>query len=252
MQNNFDPKIKAIMRVLRSRGFVIKGIRQGIRLKLKDNLDVDIYTLKFDADKLRARLKLRNENRKERFQIVKDVSVDLQEGLKDISSIEEFKFSRCISEEYYYYARLFMVDVDFIVKPEERTDILVSRRDAAENDDLNVKEKSDLQKIVDIFEPVDSKMYREALDGLGLPRTSILRVSLMRVFRSVTDPDELQAAIYEESARITDEKDRSDLGRILTSNYVEFLDPVIRMLHQTVFDDQDDDLDMEVLITDFC
>ena len=247
MQNAFDPKIKTIMHAFHARGFSLKGIRQGIRLKLEDGIDVDIYTLKFDANKLRARLKLPLDDKQMRIRIIRHVTEILEDGLSDTSEVEEFKFSRCISGEYYYYARLFMLDMDFARKPsEQRTDIMVARRGAAETNDMNVEQKSDLRKVVDIFESVDSKMFRQALDDLGLSRTSILRVSLTRIFRSATDADELQAVIREEAFRITDPSDRTELDSILTSNYVEFLDPLIRMLHQSVFDDPD----MEVAITD--
>ncbi len=247
MQNTFDPKIKTIMNALHARGFFLKGIRQGIRLKLEDGIDVDIYTLKFDANKLRARLKLRVADKHKRIRIIRHVTEMLEDGLSDTSEVEEFKFSRCISGDYYYYARLFMLDMDFARKPaEQRTDIMVARRGAADTNDMNVEQKGDLLKVVDIFESVDSKMFRQALDDLGLSRTSILRVSLTRIFRSATDADELKAVIREEGLRITDPSDRTELDSILTSNYVEFLDPVIRMLHQSVFDDPD----MEVSITD--
>jgi len=247
MQNTFDPKIKTIMNALHARGFTLKGIRQGIRLKLEDGIDVDIYTLKFDANKLRARLKLHIGDKQERSRIIRHVTDILEEGLSDTSEVEEFKFSRCISGDYYYYARLFMLDMDFIQKPpDQRTDIMVARRGAADTNDINVEQTSDLLKVVDIFESVDSKMFRQALDDLGLSRTSILRVSLTRIFRSAADADELKAAIREEALRIADPADRTELDSILTSNYVEFLDPVIRMLHQSVFDDPD----MEVAITD--
>jgi hypothetical protein len=245
MSNKFDPKIKTIMHLLHSRGFTIKGIRQGIRVKLENAIDVDIYTLKFDADKLRARLKLHIEDEKKRALILKHVSDIICDAFDETLEMEEFAFSRDVSGDYYYYARLFMRDTTFLVKPEERTEILVARKSTAETSDVSIDHRGDLQKVVAIMEKVDAKMFRTSLDELGISRTSILRVCLTRIFRSATGPDELKAVITEEAKRISDEEDRNELDNILTSNYVPFLDPIIRMLHQSVFDDSD----LEITIT---
>jgi hypothetical protein len=239
MSNTLDPKIKAIMFSLRSRGFLLKGIRQGLRVKLENGIDVDIYTLKFDADKLRARIRLNIEVEKERALIIKKVSELMQDGLSDVLEMETFTFSRCDSGNYYYYARLFMRDSSFFIKPEERTVLLVARKSAAGTSEVCIEQRTDLQKVVEIFESVDAKMFREGLDDLAIPRTSMLRVSLTRIFRAATDPDELKAAIKEEAGRMTDDQDRNELDKFLISNYVEFLDPILRMLHQSVFDDSD-------------
>ncbi len=224
-----DPKIKTIMQVMHSRGFPVKAIEKGIRLTLSGK-NVDIYALKFDASKLRVRLKLPVEEEGKRIRVIQDVSETLRDGLGNSWDMEDFTFSRCISGEYYYYARLFMLDGDIV-------DTRPSRKKAVGPNDAGKEKKADLENAVDIFESVDSKMFRQAMDGLGIPRTSILRVSFARIFRAATDPDELQTTIREEAARISDPMDRSDLDALLASNKVEFLEPIIRGLHRSVFDE---------------
>lgn len=237
MPSKFDPKIRTIMTALRSRGCTVKGISQGIRLKLDYNIDVDFYTLKFDANKLRARLKLYVEDAAERSRIIGDVSEKIREDLGGTSDVEDFKFSRCISGDYYYYARLFMLDEDFTGSPEEKPDVVAARLRAVAPEKAKAGREEELQKVVEVFESVDSKMFRKAMDGLGVPRTSILRVSLARIFRAATDMEELKTALKEEAMRISDPRDRSDLEKIRESNEVVFLDPAIRMLHRAVFDE---------------
>ena len=248
MSSKFDPKIKTIMKALRSRGCTVKGISQGIRLKLDYNIDVDIYTLRFDANKLRARLKLYVEDAAERSRIIGDVNEKLRGGLGGTSDVEDFKFSRCISGDYYYYARLFMGDEELSGNPDETPDGASAGDSVVEPENKSAGREADLQKVVEVFESVDSKMFRKAMDGLGVPRTSILRVSLARIFRAATDLEELKTALKEESMRISDPRDRSDLEKILASNEEAFLDPAIRILHRAVFDEPGI---MAVAITDY-
>lgn len=224
-----DPKIKTIMQVMHSRGFPVKAIKQGIRLKLSGT-DVDIYALKFDASKLRVRLKLPVEEEAERIRVIQDVSATLRDGLGNSCDMADFSFSRCVSGNYYYYARLFMLDPDIVVTR-------IPYKKAVAPNDADKEKKADLENAVNIFESVDAKMFREAMDGLGVPRTSILRVSFARIFRAATDPEELQTAIREEAARISDPRDRSDLDTLLASNKVEFLEPIIKGLHRSIFDE---------------
>lgn len=239
MLDTFDPKIKTILKALNSKGFKIKGIRQGIRLKLEGGIDVDIYTLKFDTSKLRARLKLPVEDSTERTRIIEEVSDKLRDGLAGTSNAEVFKFSRCVAGNYYYYARLFMPDPESLAEPEEQSAIMIARKGAAETNEFHIDHKGDLQRVVNMLESVDSSMFRKALDNLGIPRTSMLRVALTRIFRAATDLDEFKHVIMEEASRISDPADRSDLDKMLTSNHEEFLEPLVRMLHQSVFDDAD-------------
>ncbi|MFO8111577.1 MAG: hypothetical protein R6T92_03620 [Desulfosalsimonadaceae bacterium] len=234
MPSKFDPKIKTILRILHSQGYTVKGINQGIRWKLAGSIDVDIYTLKFDANKLRARLKLRLDDAGERDRILQDVSETLRAALAGTLDMEDFKFSRCISGEHYYYARLFLQDAEEIGASEEKPAVVAAREKGLSPEVENTSKKEDLQTVVEAFESVDSKMLRKSLDDLGIPRTSILRVALSRIFRAATDSDELKTAVREEAMRISDPKDRSDLAAIVSVNEVAFLDPIIRMLHQSV------------------
>ncbi len=229
-----DLKIKRIMKAMRARGYCIKGIRQGIRLKMNGNVDIDIYTLQFDANKLRARLKLHIDDAGERARVIRDVSEKLREDMGSTLDMEEFKFSRCVSGNYYYYARLFMLDVQDVGSSEEKPEVLAVRKRGLSREAENTSKREDLQTVVEAFESVDSKMLRRSLDGLGIPRTSILRVAISRIFRAATDSEELKAAVQEEAMRISDPKDRSDLDAIVSVNDVAFLDAIIRMLHQSV------------------
>lgn len=238
MEISLDPKIVSIMHTLRSRGFAMKGIRQGIRLKLQGGIDADIYTLKFDAEKLRARLKLSTGDEGRRAQIIRDVGEKLQSSLSEAWLVEDFKFSRYVSGNYYYYSRLFYQDTLDGVSLEGKTagagEDTVPEADAAVN-----MAKNDLRGVVDMLETVDSKMFRKAIDELGLARTSILRVVLTRLFRAAADVSELKASIAEEAEKIIDPADRADLENVLHAGPPAFIEPLVRRLHQCVFGDSE-------------
>ena len=218
------------MHALHAKGFTIKGIRNGIRVKLGTGTDIDFYTLRVDPEQVRGRVKLDITDEKARAAAVCDIDARIRQGLDGTAEIDEFRLSRYNKGFFQYYARLFILEikdseegnpgsVDLMTVPKER--VIVEPMGL------------DLKKAVDLLEKIDSRKFRQALDELGLSRSSILRVSLTRIFRAAVDTDELEIALREEAERITDPRDRSDLERIRASNTTGFLGPLIALLHQS-------------------
>lgn len=326
------------MKALHAHGFNLKGIRNGIRAKLETGVDIDIYTLKHDPEQIRARMRLPQENAKEREQVISAVREVLQIGLEDIVKVDPFRCSRQGGGAYHYYAHLNWISAPVstqeTVRPEKSVAPLSVKEDtipaANEEEDRMVlevleanvlkepevvipeeeeipkakevipkagkvvpkarevipeteiiseaevlsdaeviseveeisdgevipeiggrdeddtvleaeiisetdKEESsgqglEIEKIVELLEPVDAKMFRNGVDLLGLPRSSILRLSLTRIYRSAMDPVELKTAIAQEAEKIVAQSDKDALQEIKEKNKTEFLDPVIHAL----------------------
>lgn len=239
MPIRLDPKIKIIMHALHSKGFVIKGIRNGIRLKLETGFDVDIYTLQSDTDQVRARLKLDADNAALHKYTTDDISAKLQSGLEGKAVMDAFHFIRKGDGVDYYYARIHSVGE---VAPELRFDF--SDNDTAPGQQGEKAEEAvsgilraepaggEFEKALELLEDVDSKMFRKALDDLGLARSSLLRVSLTRIFRAAVDPEELRTAVKEEAERVATPENRMALEYIKHSDLADFLHPIIDMLQQ--------------------
>lgn len=230
MPNRFDPKIRTVMHALHAKGFIIKGIRNGgIRVRFGNKIAVDFYTLKCDPAQVRARVKLDITDESARAEMITDIDVFIRRGLAGIADIDNFRLSRYSNGFFQYYARIAVSDL----KPQgeeadsDSVEIMTTPKEK-EREPLGI----DLKAAVDLLETVDSRKFRQALDDLGLPRSSILRVSLTRIFRAAADMEELEIAFREEAERIADPRDRKDLEHIRTANKVQFLAPLIAMLHK--------------------
>ncbi len=247
MSKSFDQKIEEIMHALHARGFMIKGIRNGIRVKMKDGMDVDIYTLKSDADHIRARIRTDVDEETLRIQALANITEQLQQGLGDTVELEEFRLTRRENGIFTYYSRIFFgADDIFIFEQESGTQLKISPEMTPDHQ-TGAGQGSELENAVALLESVDPKRFRKALDDLGLSRSSLLRVILTRLFRAAVDLDELEMVIREEAERITDPQERMALEQIRAFNTIEFLDPLIRMLYRQAVTG-DPDLELRVLI----
>lgn len=93
---------------------------------------------------------------------------------------------------------------------------------------------ADAGEAVTLLETIDGKMIRQSLDMMNLRRSSAIRLTLTRIFRSAVEPEELMRAIREEAEKIVTAEDRQELDmvRILSEN--SFLGPVVRLLCREV------------------
>jgi len=81
---------------------------------------------------------------------------------------------------------------------------------------------------------IDSRQFRDALDNLGLKRSSILRVSLSCIFREAIDENQIGAAVEKEAAKIRNSREKADLDRLRQENRMPFMKPIIELLWQSV------------------
>jgi DNA-binding MarR family transcriptional regulator len=80
----------------------------------------------------------------------------------------------------------------------------------------------------------DSRQFREALDSLGLKRSSILRVALTRIFRDAVDEEQVSEAVKQEAGKVSDPEERATLKKLADDNPVPFIQEMIELLQHAV------------------
>ena len=90
------------------------------------------------------------------------------------------------------------------------------------------------KKAVSQVNAIDSRRFREALDNLGLKRSSVLRVALSRIHREAVDAEQLKAAVEKEAGTIANPADKNALNKLKEENQVPFMQEMIELLWQSV------------------
>ena len=81
---------------------------------------------------------------------------------------------------------------------------------------------------------VDARQFRETLDLLGLKRSSVLRVVLSRIFRDAVDQTQLMKSLANESKRIANPADTTELNKLKENSHIPFMKAVLELLWQSV------------------
>lgn len=85
------------------------------------------------------------------------------------------------------------------------------------------------------MEAIDAKTLRQSLDMMNLKRSSVVRIALTRLFRSIGDADELSDAVSLEAGKIVSPEDQEDLRMVSIVHADGFLKPAIDLLYNAVF-----------------
>ncbi|MCP4690423.1 MAG: hypothetical protein GY859_20380 [Desulfobacterales bacterium] len=195
-----------------------RGVELRIQLEsigFKDSV-VDLYVLKNNPEEIRARMKKTaaptgpgaGEADLKEAPDLKEIQKALQEGVLGVATIEEFHSFGRRGDEYIFYSRVIMED--------EPADVIQQQVFAE-------------QAISDI-RGVDSKTFRKGLDIVKLPRSSLVRMALTRLFRNSMDAPELAAAAIKEAELITDAAEREILKELRENNSIPFLTNLIHLL----------------------
>ncbi|MFO7838021.1 MAG: DUF4388 domain-containing protein [Desulfosalsimonadaceae bacterium] len=81
---------------------------------------------------------------------------------------------------------------------------------------------------------VDPRQFREALDHLGLKRSSSLRVVLVRIFREVLSEEQVAAAAKNQALKINSPEEKNALDKLREENRVPFFREIIELLCRSV------------------
>jgi len=272
MKPKIDPKLRSLIETFKAQGFILKGIKNGFRIKLENGHDVDVYTLKSNPSHIRARIKTKISDEAARSEKIEKIYRMLSERTRDIAEVHRFKLTKNMADAFVYYAH-----VDLSQTPAYQETIVIGGRAEEVSESYEVTEVSveadaeaepmeveaslageapvgqadeqiDLTDFLESgeagtpepedavrkLETVDAKTLRQALDNLSLPRSSNVRLVITRLYRSAIDPEELEESIGIETEKINTDNDIAELKMIREMQAVDFLDPLIELLWQAV------------------
>ena len=98
----------------------------------------------------------------------------------------------------------------------------------------NQTHDSGVKTIAEELRGVDSRMFRQAMDQLGLPRSGNVRLALTRIFRDSMDPDELMATIADEADRIVGSEEQDIIKGLQKMGQATFITKILHLLWETI------------------
>ncbi len=236
----------------------ISELKNGIRLKLENGYHVDILTITNRPDIICARLMLNEADPLKRQAYVESTQNLLSTSLDGVASVASFEISMEVGGDYVYNSELLMDEVFSDNAPIEISEdaIEILNEDELPGNDMEVDDlaefeldfgfgeenrlkvvKSLAEEAIENLEAVDAKTLRQSLDMMSLKRSSGVRLALTRIFRSATDVEELETTIQGEAQKIVSPQDRAELQEVKLLCANGFLDPVVDLLWQEVFQD---------------
>lgn len=256
INQKIENKVGAIREALQAAGFAVSERKRGIRVKTDTGCSVDIFSLKSNPDQVRARVKLDKSDPLKRQAIVELIQNSLSAALNGKIRVDSFRFSRETEGLFFYNAVLETPAGGDSDEPIEISAEAVQILDADEPGDLaaaddsefrldfDFKEDSRLkvgkslaEEAMEVLETVDSKMLRQSLDMMSLKRSSVVRLAVTRICREATDVEELENAVRSEAKKIVTPEDRIELQNLKSLSTNGFLDPIVDLLWQEVFND---------------
>lgn len=254
MNQKIEDKVTVIKASLQTAGFRVAGAGSRIQVKLDNGYPVDIFTLTNNSGQIRARIKIDEPDPFRRQAVVDLTQKLLVAALNGIVSVDPFCMSREAGGVYIYNSVLELEngysDDEPIEISEDAVELLDTCEPAVDDAvefefDFDLKEdnrlnvgKSLAEVAVENLETVDAKMLRQSLDMMSLKRSSAVRLSVTRIFRSATEVGELEQAIKKEAKKIVTQEDRMELQALKALCANGFLDPIVDLLWQEVFNDQ--------------
>jgi len=211
-----DTKIKTIQKSLRIRKVDVQEISNGIRIKLGDAglppLSIDIYTLRANPDHLRAKIKGADDFPEVSDNDLKKIRIKLQNDLLGVASVGTFTSLGRRGEAHYYYAHITM--------SKKSADLVLIQKGA--------------QHALEQLKGIDAGKFRKGLDALGLPRSSIVRLALTRIFRESDDIEEMLTVVVQEAGVIAKSKEWRLLKKTKEESDVAYLNIIIELLWKAV------------------
>ncbi len=141
--------------------------------------------------------------------------VDSQELFKTLSvgaSEKKTALLGCLFDTYACYARITAAD---------------------KTDETRTYHKG-VKTVMEDLKGVDSGMFRQTMDQIGLPRSGNLRLALTRIFRASMDADELMATISEEADRMVSPGDQNIVRDLRKTGQVTFITNILHLLWEKI------------------
>lgn len=137
MKPKIDPKLRSLIETFKAQGFILKGIKNGFRIKLENGHDVDVYTLKSNPSHVRARIKTKISDEAARSEKIEKIYRTLSERTREIAEVHRFKLTKNMGDAFVYYSH-----VDLSQTPAYQETIVVGGRAEEESESYEVTEVS--------------------------------------------------------------------------------------------------------------
>jgi hypothetical protein len=212
-----DPKIAAIHKALRIRKIAVDELSDGIRIHLDEpgypQSIIDIYALRSNPDHVRAKIKQERGDEQVGENDLKKIRLKLQNELLGVANVGAFASLGRRGEARYYYAHI-------TISKKRTSDLMLVQRGAEE--------------ALEQLKAVDPGTFRKSLDDLGLPRSSLLRLALMRISRESFDIEEMLSVVNQEAEVIAKSDDWKILKEIKDKNLTPFMNFIFELLWKAV------------------
>jgi hypothetical protein len=251
MQEQTADNISVLKRFLEDQGFLIEETQSGMRIRLTLEHVIDVNALIRDSDFFWASFETPKRPPEQLEKILIEVREMLSRGLMGLARLGEFEETQDMEDRFVFVADIELLPSIIyhgIVEIEEKPKAPVQMK----KDHAPVESKPKIQpdqpghpaelmtaeKAVVLLETVDGKMLRQSLDMMNLRRSSNIRLALTRIFRSAMDAEALMSAIQEEAEKLISSEDLQELEMIRILSATGFLQPVVELLCQEVFQEK--------------
>ncbi|MBL0731564.1 MAG: hypothetical protein JJW03_01730 [Desulfosarcina sp.] len=191
-------KIEKIQQILQKRGIGVKKLEDGVRLPLEhaelSNAVADFYIMNPETD-------------------LGELFKSLSAGNSEHKTAQTAMFG-CISDTHACYARI-------TIQKEKDTEVYRTHHKGA-------------KAVIEELQGVDSRIFRQAMDQLGLKRSGNIRLALTRIFRDSMDADELMTTISEEADRIVSSGEQDIIRNLRKVGQVTFITNILHLLWETI------------------
>ncbi|MFP4159327.1 MAG: DUF4388 domain-containing protein [Desulfobacterales bacterium] len=90
-------------------------------------------------------------------------------------------------------------------------------------------------RAVSQLQGIDGRQFRETLDNMGIKRSSILRVALVRLFRDAADKNQLLDSVRQEAGKVISGLDSAELDRLRHETSQPFIRVMLELLlHEAI------------------
>lgn len=248
MQEAQPDNILILKKFLEDQEFLVEETKSGIRVQLDGEYTIEVNALIRDSSFLWASFETQKLPPDQLKRILNVIRSKLSNGLTGMARLGQFQETQDMEDR-----SLFVADIELqpsvvydgvigMTGPTEgpvQTEKVHAPAESRPNAQIERPEQTSefmtAEKAVVLLETVDGKMLRQSLDMMNLRRSSNIRLALMRIFRSAMDSEALMSAVAEEAGKILSSDDRQELEMIRLISATGFLQPVVELLCQEVF-----------------
>jgi hypothetical protein len=249
MQEPSADNILALKKFLEDQDFLVEETKSGMRIRLNSEHIIEVNALIRDSDFFWASFETPKLPPDQLKAILNDIRNTLSKGLTGMARLGQFEETQDGDDRLVFVADIELLPSVIYQGIVQMKDLLEApvhiEKVHAPSDESHSKVQSDLpgqpleimtaEKAVLLLETVDGKMLRQSLDMMNLRRSSNIRLALTRIFRSAMDSEALMSAMQEEAGKLTSSEDLRELEMIRIISATGFLQPVVELLCQEVF-----------------